>query len=178
MTNLRSGSWRQAVAIADPDAELLEGLAFAGCPGFEAWLAAQRRHLRSVAEEVLHESVLARLAAGQIDQALATAARLVAANPYRESLQELYVRCLLASGDLAGAQRQRQAATDLIRRDLGVTPGPGLLTACHRATDDGATTDEADIRAWGTLGLAWLHAGSYDAGTGHHAQGGRGGPPP
>lgn len=163
VTSLRSGSWRQAVLIADPDAELLEGLTIAGCPGFEAWLAAQRRHLRSVAEEVLHESVLARVAAGQIDQALATAAKLVAANPYRESLQELYVRCLLASGDLAGAHRQQQAATDLIRRDLGVAPGPGLLTACRRATDDDVTADEADIRSWSTLGLAWLHAGSYDA---------------
>jgi tetratricopeptide (TPR) repeat protein len=54
-------------------------------------------------------------------------------------------------------------ATDLIRRDLGATPGPGLLTACNHATDDDLTGDEADIKSWFTLGLVWLHAGSYDA---------------
>jgi DNA-binding SARP family transcriptional activator len=163
VTKLRSDSWRQAVLIADPDLELLEGLSFAGCPGFEAWLAAQRRHLRSVAEEVLHESVLARLAAGQLDQALATAARLAGCDPYREIWQELYVRCLLASGDLAGAKKQRQAAVDVIRRDLGVSPGTGLLMACHPMPADDAATGAADIRSWFTLGLVWLHAGSYDA---------------
>jgi DNA-binding SARP family transcriptional activator len=163
VTKLRSGSWRQAVLLADPDAELLEGLTFAGCPGLEAWLVAQRRHLRSVAEEVLHESVLARLAAGQLDQALATAATLAGSNPYRESLQELYVRCLLASGDVAGANRQRQAAVDAIRRDLGVSPGAGLLMACSPVPDGDAAASAADIKAWFTLGLVWLHAGSYDA---------------
>jgi DNA-binding SARP family transcriptional activator/ATP/maltotriose-dependent transcriptional regulator MalT len=159
---VRSGSWRQAVLIANPGAELLQGLSFAGCPGFEAWLTAERRHLRSVAGAVLHESVLARLTAGQIDQAVATAAQLVAANPYDEELQELYVRCLLAAGDPAGARRQRQAAVDLIRRDLGVQPGRGLLTVCQPAADGGLDADAASITAWSNLGLVWLHAGAYE----------------
>ncbi|HZM83255.1 MAG TPA: BTAD domain-containing putative transcriptional regulator [Candidatus Limnocylindrales bacterium] len=163
---VRSGSWRQAVLIADPDAELLQGLHFTGCPGFEAWLTAQRRHLRSVAEAVLHESVLARLAAGQIDQAVATASQLVAANPYDEELQELYVRCLLAAGDPVSAHRQRQAAIDLIRRDLGVEPQQGLLTVGQNTAADGVDdvdADEVSIKAWSKLGLVWLHAGAYDA---------------
>jgi len=161
---LRSGSWRQALHFADPDAELLQGLSFAGCPGFETWLAAERRHLRSTAEAVLHESVLAQLAGGQTDQAVATAAKLVASDPYQEDVQELYVRCLLAAGDLAGARRQRQAAIDLIRRDLGVEPGQGLLTVCEDVFDDGVDADPTTIRSWYNLGLAWVHAGSYDAG--------------
>jgi DNA-binding SARP family transcriptional activator len=163
VTVLRSGSWHQALLVADPDAELLQGLTFAGCPGFEGWLTAARRHLRSVAEAVLHESVLAQLAAGQTDQALATAARLVGSNPYHEGLQELYVRCLLAAGDLAGARRQRQVAIDLIRRDLGVPVGSGLRTVGQQPVDDGADAEPVDIRAWSNLGLTWLHAGSYDA---------------
>ena len=159
---VRSGSWRQAVLIANPGAELLQGLSFTGCPGFEAWLTAERRHLRSVAEAVLHESVLARLTAGQTDQAVATAVQLVAANPFDEELQELYVRCLLAAGDPAGARRQRQAAIDLVRRDLGVEPGQGLLTVGQHAADDDMDADAASITAWSKLGLVWLHAGSYD----------------
>jgi len=159
---VRSGSWQQAVMIADPGAELLQGLSFAGCPGFEAWLEAQRGHLRSVAGAVLHESVLARLAAGQPDVATATAGRLVEANPYDEELQELYVRCLLADGDPAGARRQRRAAIDLLRKDLGAEPGQGLLSLCHNVCDDLADADTEGIRAWTHLGLTWLHAGAYD----------------
>jgi DNA-binding SARP family transcriptional activator len=160
---VRSGSWQQALLIANPGAELLQGLNFPGCPGFEAWLAAERRHLRSVAGAVLHESVLVRLTAGQIDQAVATAAQLVAANPYDEELQELYVRCLLATGDPVSARRQHRAAIDLIRRDLGVEPGLGLLTVLNNPADDGVDADPASITAWSNLGLVWLHAGSYDA---------------
>jgi DNA-binding SARP family transcriptional activator len=159
---VRSGAWRQAVLVANPGAELLQGLSFTGCPGFEAWLIAERRHLRSVAGAVLHESVLARLTAGQTEQAVATAAQLVAMNQYDEELQELYVRCLLASGDPASARRQRQAAIDLVRRELGVEPGRGLLTVCQNPADDDMDADAASITAWSNLGLVWLHAGSYD----------------
>jgi tetratricopeptide (TPR) repeat protein len=163
VTVLRSGLWRQALLIADPGAELLQGLRFAGCPGFETWLAAERRHLRNVADAVLHESVLAQLAAGQTDRAAVTAARLVGLNPYHEERQELYVRCLLAAGDRAGAHRQRQVAIELLRRDLGVAAGHGLLTVCQHAPGDELDADEETIKAWSKLGLAWLHAGSYQA---------------
>jgi DNA-binding SARP family transcriptional activator len=163
VTVLCSRSWRQALLVADPGAELLQGLSFAGCPGFETWLVAERRHLRSVAEAVLHESVLAQLAAGQTDRAAATAARLVGLNPYHEERQELYVRCLLAVGDRAGARRQQQAAIGLLQRDLGVAAGRGLSTACQHAQDDGLDADEETIRTWSQLGLAWLYAGSYEA---------------
>jgi DNA-binding SARP family transcriptional activator len=159
---VRSGSWRQAMLVANPGAELLQGLSLTGCHGFEAWLSAQRRHLHSVVGAVLHESVLARLTAGQTDQAVATAAQLVAANPYDEELWELYVRCLLAAGDRLGAQRQRQAAIDLLRHDLGVEPGEGLLTVGQAAIDDDTDADAASIKAWSNLGLSWLHVGSYD----------------
>lgn len=160
---VRSGSWQQAVLIADPQAELLQGLSFTGCPSFEVWLAAQRRQLRSVAGAVMHESVLARLAAGQTDVAVATAAQLVEANPYDDELQELYVRCLLADGDPAGARRQWREAVDLIRRDLGAEPSQGLLSVCHNGSaEDSADTDAEGIRAWSNLGLTWLHAGAYD----------------
>jgi tetratricopeptide (TPR) repeat protein len=108
--------------------------------------------------------VLARLAAGQADQAVTTAAALVGANPYHEGLQELYVRCLVAAGDLAGARRQREAAIDLIRQDLGVAPGAGLLTAGRQPFDDGADADPASIAALCKIGLASVHAGSYESG--------------
>jgi DNA-binding SARP family transcriptional activator len=160
---LRCGSWRQGVLVADPDADLLQGLAFADCPGLEMWLAAERRHLRSVAGAVLHESVLARLAAGQTDAAVATAARLAGRNPYDEGVQELYVRCLLAAGDPAGARRQQRAAIELIRRDLGVAPGSGLLEV-GRTTAVAADADPATIVTWSDLGIAWMYAGSYAAG--------------
>jgi DNA-binding SARP family transcriptional activator len=159
---LRSGSWRQAALVTDPAAELLQGLSFPGCPRFEAWLTAQRRHLRSVAEAVMHESVLARLAAGQADQAVATAAMLVQANPYHEGSHELYVRCLVAAGDLGGAVRQQKAAVSLIRRELAREPRGSLLGACE--VDEGVDADAVQVRAWSNLGLTWLHAGSFDAG--------------
>ena len=43
--------------------------------------------------------------------------------------------------------------------------GPRSVDACASSpVDDGAGADAAQIKAWSNLGLAWVYAGSYDAG--------------
>src|SRR5918994_678359 len=61
---LTAGTWMQAIDIPGLGRELLEGMTFSACPGFEAWLLASRRHLAGAAESVLREAARARLSAG------------------------------------------------------------------------------------------------------------------
>jgi DNA-binding SARP family transcriptional activator len=126
---LGSGSWAEAVRVPGLDRELLEGMSFPTSPAFEVWLATERRHLQAAAEAVLREAALARLAVGAAAEAADLAARVVRLNPLDENYQALLVRSLAAAGDAAGAARQAAACSELLRRELGVEPGPTLAAA-------------------------------------------------
>ena len=56
-------------------AELLEGMAFDGCPGFETWLLVERRRLASACEALLHEEALRHLGSGRFGPAVEAAGR-------------------------------------------------------------------------------------------------------
>lgn len=164
---LTSGTWAVALEIPGLGRELLEGMSFGGSPAFEAWLAAQRRHVQAQAEAVLREAALARLAAGRSEQAIDLAARLVAMDPFEESAQELLIRALAASGDRAAAARQVAACVELFRRELGVEPGPAVYAAAE-ATGVTATVTAVSGRAAAQAqldaGEAAIGAGALDAG--------------
>jgi DNA-binding SARP family transcriptional activator len=162
LTVLRSGSWHEALDVPGVGHELLESMSFASCPAFDAWLLGERRHLACVSQSILREATLARLGAGDGHGALETASRLAASAPLDEAAQELHVRALLATGDLAGARTRRDAAVELIRREIGVEPGPDLLAACDR--EEPAPATDGTSRALADLGFASVLAGAYDTG--------------
>jgi DNA-binding SARP family transcriptional activator len=56
--------------------DVVSGMSFPGCPAFETWLSYQRRHVAGVAEAVMGEEALERLAAGDAAGACELAARL------------------------------------------------------------------------------------------------------
>ena len=160
---LTAGTWIQAINIPGLGRELLEGMTFSACPGFEAWLLASRRRLAGAAEGVLREAARAKLSSGDGARAVELASRLVATNPLDEDAQELLIRGYVASGDGAAAQIQRDACVALFRRELGTDPGVAVL---HAADPEPQRHVSADRPATRTATLARLEAGlgALDAG--------------
>jgi DNA-binding SARP family transcriptional activator len=167
VSTLTSGSWVEALAVADLDRELLEGAAFDSSPAFEIWLLGERRHLGAVAEAVLREAALARLGAGDAAAAVELARRLVRMNPLDENFQALLVRSLAASGDGVEAARQVARCRELFRRELGTEPSPAVAAASQASTAaptaapvSGRAASSAQLEA----GEAAIAAGALDAG--------------
>nr|MBA3249979.1 SARP family transcriptional regulator [Geodermatophilaceae bacterium] len=115
-------------SLLDSDGELLEGLQLAS-PDFESWLLVERHRVSALIEARLHEAAVALLAAGHAREAVAYAARAVAANPLEQGNQELLVRSLSMAGDRRAALRQIAICEDLLRRELGVPASPALRDA-------------------------------------------------
>jgi DNA-binding SARP family transcriptional activator len=164
---LATGTWVEAVELPNLGRELLEGVNVDASPAFEAWLLAERRHAEQQTEAILREATLAKLASNQGEAAISFAARLVAMNPYDETHQETLIRAHAATGDREGAARQLAACVDLLRRELGVEPGPSVYAAAD-ATGISATTTavtgRAAAKAQLDAGEAAIGAGAIDAG--------------
>jgi DNA-binding SARP family transcriptional activator len=151
---------------APPDGELLEGMTFPTSPVFDAWLQVMRRSLAGAARALVHDEALARLAAGDVARATERAEDLVARDPLDSQAQELLIRCLARGGRQADAERQLAAAEALLRRELGVTPGPELrLAAREPSALPGAAAGDAEAAlAQLEAGEAALEAGAPEPG--------------
>lgn len=167
---LTSATWMQAIDIPGLGRELLEGMSFPGCPGFDAWLLATRRRLAGAAEGVLREAARAKLATGDPGRAVELSSRLVSSNPLDEDAQELLIRAYVAGGDRSAAHAQRDACVALFRRELGTDPGAAVLQAADLPLQDRAFPDRPPSRAAAAArlesGLAARDAGAVDAAIG------------
>lgn len=164
---LTGGTWVEAVRLPGLGRDLIEGLTFPANPGFELWLASERRHLNGAAEAVLREAALASLARGAPEAAAKYAFRLVRLNPYDENHHVLLVRSLSILGDHEAAVRQVELCTDLFRRELGVEPSPVLRTAAAARPAEGGPGDaRATIVARLEAGEAAVAAGALETGLG------------
>ncbi|SHN28488.1 AfsR/SARP family transcriptional regulator [Cryptosporangium aurantiacum] len=158
---------RERGATPPPGSDLLGTLRFAGCPSFEIWLDAQRRHARGAVESLLHESALALLAAGDAEQSAELAGRLVTLAPYDENYHVLLVRALAVGGHGVDAARRAAACRTLFRNELGVEPGPALDAAMATrtaSTTTGPATGRPAVRALLDAGEAAISAGALDPG--------------
>jgi DNA-binding SARP family transcriptional activator/tetratricopeptide (TPR) repeat protein len=107
-------------------------------PGFaEDWAEAARRQQRAE----LAESLASRSAAAERDGDPAAAARWsrlrCELDPLDEAAQADLVRQLAGAGDRAGALVAGRAASDRLRSELGVRPGPALRAALAEARGPG-----------------------------------------
>jgi len=159
---MTKGSWSQAMRVPGLDHMFLEGVQLTGCAAFDVWLETERRHLQAIAESVLREAALARLATGASGEAADLAARLVRKNPLDEDYQVLLVRCLAAAGDGVGAARQASACRELFLRELGIRPG-GALDAAMNTTTATPTARPATGRM---AAIAQMEAGEAAIGAG------------
>lgn len=166
-TDVATLSTTASASVVEVGGELLEGMAFDGCPGFETWLLVERRRLGAAYEAVLRESALSDLGAGRLDASVQTARRLVALNSLDENYQTLLVRCLAASGQREAALDQVARCVALFRRELGTDPSPAVRAAAE-STRGGftrpATVGWAAAAAQLEAGEAAVNAGAVDAG--------------
>ena len=165
------GSWQDAIAVETLDHELLEGMAFDGCPGLELWLAGERRRVAAAAESALHAAALELLAGGAPARATEVATRLVVRAPLDENAHILLVRALAAGGDGVAAARQVAACRRIFAQELGAAPGPALeaaLASAAAATPGAASTSarlgRPAIQALLESGRAAIAAGVLDPG--------------
>ncbi|HEU5001642.1 MAG TPA: SARP family transcriptional regulator [Actinomycetota bacterium] len=160
---IAQGTWHEMVRISGLGQDLLEGMAFAASPAFEAWLLSERRHVQSIAEGLLREAAHARLAAGEWG-----AAGSLAMDQFSEAAHALLIRSLAAGGDREAAARQRAACIELFRRELGASPGATVMHALDPGEELARTAAPTGGRAGASAqleaGEAAVHAGAIEAG--------------
>ncbi len=147
--------------------EFLEGISFAADLALDAWLLVERRRLAAAVEALLQGRAQVELGAGHPEVAARLAQRLTEISPLAEEHQELLVRCLVATGDHAGALASVEACERLFRHELGTLPGRRLRSLLRRA-DPGslrpAVGGPAAARAQLDAGRASIAAGALESG--------------
>ena len=143
-------------------AELIEGMNFSDCPGFDSWLTIERHRLRHRVETAAYEGGLSALAGGDTATAVQLAARALELNPLNPDFHALLVRSLVAAGDRAGARDSADRCAALFAEQLGAGL-PAEVQHALAAPDTGIGTLPATrvaVRSYLEAATASLAAGA------------------
>ena len=125
-------------------------------PAFNEWLAQERARLHELAINAVDRLLAGLLREGDHDSAIATAQRLLALDPLRESTYRTLMR-LYAEHDQRGlAARQFERCRDVLAQELDVEPAPAtrrLYTEILDSGKGGATDFAARLRPAAPLPL-------------------------
>jgi DNA-binding SARP family transcriptional activator len=155
---------QEALALTGIGRELLEGMNFASSPGFDGWIAHERRRLLGAACSALHEAALDRLADRRPSDALPLARRLVELDAYDENFRELLVRTLAQAGDAMEARRAAATANAFFQAELGRDISPTLDRAMgEQALDEEPPSTRLSVQH---AAAALIEAGEAAAGAG------------
>jgi DNA-binding SARP family transcriptional activator len=91
------------------------------------WVLEERERLHSLFVRMASELVSSYGAAERYDEAIAAARRIIAADPFRESIFRKLAVLLVLNGQRADALRHYERWSGLFRRDLGIDPMPQTL---------------------------------------------------
>lgn len=165
LTVLAEGGSEEAAAVAGQGRRLLDGVTVGDHEPFVLWLEGERRHLDSLAADVLREAAVARLARGDVMGAAELAERVLALDPFDENAAAVLIRALREAGRVGEALAVADGTAERLRTELGVEPSSMLWSAAHASTGGtasigGRTAIEAQLDA----GEAALAAGVPDAG--------------
>ena len=103
--------------------EFLEGFSLREEP-FSDWVAIERVHLRERALDALGKLSAHLADAGETEQAIPLALRLVGLEPLLESAHRLLMRLYSTQGRRGAAIEQYRRCRDILRRELGIRPEP------------------------------------------------------
>jgi DNA-binding SARP family transcriptional activator len=111
--------------------ELLEG--FTACAsGFDAWLQRERKRLHGVAANAMQRLCELQREQGDTAASMATAMRLVATDPVRESAHRLLMELYAEAGRTSEAVRQFNDLRALLAQKLGTTPDARTVDLLER----------------------------------------------
>jgi predicted ATPase/DNA-binding SARP family transcriptional activator/Tfp pilus assembly protein PilF len=116
---------RRALALYRGD--LLEGLAVAGAPQLDEWLAGERERLRMVALQALRRLIAGLRGRGENVRALGYARRLLALDPWLEEAHRAVAELLAVTGQHGAALQQLDACRRVLAEELGVSPSQRTL---------------------------------------------------
>ncbi|MHB2169666.1 BTAD domain-containing putative transcriptional regulator [Alsobacter sp. R-9] len=146
-------------------------------PGWSDWARDEKARLETRLLDSLVARGSERLAANDLDRALAAGRRAVELDPLREDAHRLVIRALAASGRRAEALRQVEVIAGLLRSQLKVEPDPetlALATGLRRGEQapprPSAPAIEATLRAAGTSSAALVALSRDGHGAGQAAE--------
>ncbi len=121
--------------------DLLDGIGVHD-PAFEDWLRDERQHLQERACEALSR-LLGHQAAGDTERAIATARRLLALDPLRETTHRALMRLYAGKGERTLALKQYLACRDVLAAELGLSPETETEELAAEIRTGAARTEEA-----------------------------------
>jgi DNA-binding SARP family transcriptional activator len=148
-----------------PAGELLEGLSFADCPAYDAWLTTERHRIRNCVQTLLYEGALTALASGAPQDSAGLAGRAVEMDPFNADFHAVLIRALLATGDRVGARDHASRCAELFQRELGVGMPPEVqraLQAPARRTGAELPATPVTVRSYLDAAKSCLAAGAVD----------------
>lgn len=127
----RKGQASQAAAAYELAVDLYRGDLFEDNP-YEDWCWEERETLRERYLGVLERLAGLCLDRGLPDRGITLYRKALKIDPLRESMHLGLIGAFLAKGQTAEALRQYEVCRDLLRRELGINPGPDIERLVHR----------------------------------------------
>lgn len=122
------------------DGVFLEGVELPDAPEFDRWLVEARGHFQHRTVRLLSSMCVAQREEGRLDDAIATARRLVRIDHLDEAHAVTLATLLLRVGERDGALDVIDAHARALQAQLGATPGPALTELRGRITMLGRPT--------------------------------------
>ncbi|HEY4355485.1 MAG TPA: AAA family ATPase [Acidobacteriaceae bacterium] len=113
---------------------------------YDEWLLPLRQDFRRQFSKALFRLAFLLEQQGNLAEASAWAARLVTHDPLSEPGYQLLIRLQAAMHDRSGALRTYHRCLKVLRRELGVSPGPETLALFERVLKSEASVPEAAIQ--------------------------------
>lgn len=160
---LLSGRRHDSAELLRLGGELLEGIDLHVSSAFEAWLVAERQRLAAAAQATLYEAALDALVTSRPQQAADLASRAIELDPYDADCHTVLVRCLMAMGDVPGAERQAARCMETFRNELGRDAPPSVGRAAVAESERRIArgiVSSASARSYLDVGRASMSAGS------------------
>ena len=124
-----AGPSEEAIRVQTLGSELLEGLNIPGAYDFESWLLGAQRRVAVATAEVLHDAAVSAMSRGDYETALGHAVRLSTLARLDEDTHALLVALYRLVGDDLAARRQYTTGANILRAELGLSPGRSMRNA-------------------------------------------------
>ena len=107
---------------------------------YEEWLRTERTSLQERAMRALMRLLRRRLDAGDVEDGVRVARKVLSLDPLRETAHRALMRLYAATGDRALALKQYQSCCDILNAELGVRPEARTQRLSQELRQEGGAT--------------------------------------